>query len=84
MMQAKLALSGTLPGPPSRADTDAAKLQLAMLGSKRPRKEQYSDSDDDGDQGEQDYPAGPVSAEQSTVGGPGAAGGSAGAPVTFR
>ena len=70
-----------LPGPP-RTDGDMAKLALANQGAKGP-DERY-DSSSDEDDPSHEYPPGPVSAEATTVGGPGFAGGSAGAPVVFR
>ena len=63
-------------------DTDLAKLALATQGAQGPNDRYDSSSDEESDSRE--YPPGPVNAESSTVGGPGFAGGSAGAPVTFR
>ena len=65
----------------TRTDADQAKLQLAKLGLGRGPKP-ASSSDDEEKVAE--LPPGPVVAEKCTLGGPGFAGGSAGAPVTFK
>lgn len=69
---------------PGRLDTDTAKLQLALLDSKRRRPGGGYVSSDSEDGAGEELPAGPVFAETCTVGGPGFAGGSANAAVTFR